>query len=266
MKVFTDVSALGPHTIENVIVANQKGNYSFIRGIAPSSGGVIADRGYEVVHARFLHPVSLNQGFNAVKEHIGGAGRPIHALCGMELRSPKPFTFQGFIDFNAGYIQVLKDWGVIAGGVNPIARTNIAPEIGAPQAPALYGFSYTAKATSDEKTFVVAGGGELPEGSLDPHDVVRRGETSADALRDKVKFVMGLMSGRIKDMGIRWDAATNVNMYTVHSICSVLADEIIRPMGASALHGVTWHYSRPPIESIEYEMDLRGTHREIVLS
>ena len=190
--------ALGPHTIENVIVANQKGNYSFIRGIAPYSGGVIADRGYEVVHARFLHPVSLNQGFNAVKEHIGGAGRPIHALCGMELRSPKPFTFQGFIDFNAGYIQVLKDWGVIAGGVNPIARTNIAPEIGAPQAPALYGFSYTAKATSDEKTFVVAGGGELPEGSLDPHDVVRRGETSADALRDKVKFVMGLMSGESK--------------------------------------------------------------------
>ena len=99
-----------PHTIENVIVANQKGNYSFIRGIAPYSGGAVADRGYEVVHARFLHPVSLNHGFNAVKEHIGGAGRPMHALCGMELRSPKPFTFQGFVDFNAGYIQVLKDW------------------------------------------------------------------------------------------------------------------------------------------------------------
>ena len=117
------------------------------------------------MHVRFLRRFPSNQGFNAAKEHISGAGRPIHALCGMELRSPKPFTFQGFIDFNAGYIQVLKDWGVIAGGVNPIARTNIAPEIGAPQEPALYGFSYTAKATSDKKTFVVAGGGELPEGS-----------------------------------------------------------------------------------------------------
>lgn len=260
------VCAAGAHTIENVLVANQKGNYSFIRGIAPYSGGAIADKGFEVVHARFLHPVPLDQGFSAVKEHLTATGRPTHALCGMELRSPKPFTFQGFIDFNAGYIQVLKDWGIIVNGVNPIARTNIAPEIGATKAPALYGFSYTVQsAGAAGKTFVVAGGGELPEGSLDPHDVVRRGETSPDALRAKVKFVMGLMSGRIKDMGVTWDAATNVNMYTVHSICSILSDEIIRPMGASAMHGVTWHYSRPPIESIEYEMDLRGVHREIVL-
>jgi hypothetical protein len=29
---------------------------------------------------------------------------------------------------------------------------------------------------------------------------------------------------------------------------------------------MNWHYSRPPIVSIEYEMDLRGVAREIVLS
>ena len=74
------------------------------------------------------------------------------------------------------------------------------------------------------------------------------------------------MSGRIKDMGISWDEDTNVNMYTDNSNCIVLDHEIIRPMVASELHGVTWHYSLPPIESIEYEMDLRGTHREIVLT
>ncbi|MGH9626761.1 MAG: 2-amino-5-chloromuconate deaminase CnbZ, partial [Bryobacteraceae bacterium] len=147
-------------------VANQKGNYSFIRGIAPYSGGAIADTGYEIVHARFLHPVPLSQGFRTVQEHLAGAGRPVHALCGMELRSPKPFTFQGFAEFNAGYIEVLKDWGIISDGVNPIARTNIAPETGAPEAPALYGFSYTAKAGGERRTFIVAGGGELPEGSL----------------------------------------------------------------------------------------------------
>lgn len=252
--------------MNNVLVANQKGNYSFLRGIAPYSGGVVADAGYEIVHVRLLQALPLSKGFAAVKEHLAGAGRPVHALCGMELRSPKPFTFQGFVDFNAGYIQVLKDWGIISDGVNPIARTNVAPEIGAPSEPALYGFSYTAKAAASRRTFVVAGGGELPEGSLDPHDVVRRGETSADALRDKVKFVMGLMSGRLKGLGVTWDVATTVNMYTVHSICSILANEVVRPMGASAIHGVTWHYSRPPIVSIEYEMDLRGIDRENVLN
>jgi hypothetical protein len=248
-----------------MVVPYPKGNYSFLRGIAPYSGGALADDGYEVVHVRFLEPVVLTAGFDRVRSHLASAGRPVHALCGMELRSPKPFTFQGFIDFNASYIKVLQDWGIIENGVNPIARTNIAPEIGAPSAPSLYGFSYTAKSNVKRSTFVVAGGGELPEGSLDPHAVVRRGETSPDALREKVRFVMGLMSGRLKGMGLTWDTATAVNVYTVHPICSILANEIIRPIGKSAMHGATWHYSRPPIVSIEYEMDLRGTATELVI-
>jgi len=28
---------------------------------------------------------------------------------------------------------------------------------------------------------------------------------------------------------------------------------------------VNWHYARPPIQSIEYEMDLRGCRREVIL-
>jgi hypothetical protein len=249
-----------------MLVASPKGNYSFIRGIAPYSGGAVADPGYEVVHARFLYPVALSTGFDAVRQHLTAAGRPLQALCGMELRSPRPFTFQGFIDFNGGYIKVLQDWGLIVDGANPVARTNIAPETGAPAAPSLFGFSYTVKSALKRRTFVVAGGGELPEGSLDPHAVVRRGETSPDALREKVRFVMGLMSGRVKELGVTWDSATTVNVYTVHPICGVLAEDIIRPMGKAAMHGVNWHYSRPPIVSIEYEMDLHGVAQEAVLS
>jgi hypothetical protein len=249
-----------------MLVASAKGNYSFLRGIAPYSAGAVAEPGYEVVHARFLEPLPLAAGFDRVRQHLTAAGRPLQAVCGMELRSPRPFTFQGFTDFNAGYIKVLQDWGVIANGVNPVARTNIAPEVGAPSTPSLYGFSYTAKATTKRKTFVVAGGGELPEGSLDPHAVVRRGETSADALREKVRFVMGLMSGRVKGLGVSWDVATTVNVYTVHPICGMLAEDIVRPVAKASMHGVTWHYSRPPIESIEYEMDLRGVAQELILS
>jgi hypothetical protein len=32
-----------------------------------------------------------------------------------------------------------------------------------------------------------------------------------------------------------------------------------------AIHGVRWFPSRPPIQGLEYEMDLRGVFREIVL-
>jgi hypothetical protein len=249
-----------------MLIANPKGNYHFLRGIAPYSGGVVADSGYQIVHARFLDPVPLDAGFDRVKQHMGEAKRPLQALCGMELRSPRPFTFQGFNEFNGGYVRLLKEWGVFIDDVNPVARTNVAPETGAPRSPSLYGFSYTIAGGSKSKTFVVAGGGELPEGSLDPHDVVRRGESSPDALREKIRFVMGLMTGRLQGLGVSWDGATTVSVYTVHPICGALASDIIQPMGAAAMHGVTWHYSRPPIVSIEYEMDLRGCEREIVLS
>lgn len=249
-----------------MLVHYPKGNYSFLRGIAPYSAGARADAGYEIVHVRLQKPTALDAGFKIVQEHIAANGRPITALCGMELRSPRPFTFQGFSDFNAGYIQVLKNWSIIVNDVNPIARTNVAPANHAPQVPALYGFSYTVHANVKRPSFVVAGAGELPEGSLDPKDVVRSGDTTADGLREKVRFVMGLMSGRLSGLGVTWDAVTATNMYTVHSVCGVIADDILRPMSLSAIHGVTWHYSRPPIVSIEYEMDLRGVGREIVLS
>ena len=249
-----------------MLVSNPKGNYHFLRGIAPYSAGAVADDGYEIVHVRFYHPVPLSEGFERVRAHLSTIKRPLHALCGMELRSPQPFTFQGFNEFNAGYVRVLSNWEIVRDNINPVARTNVAPELRAPSTPSLYGFSYTIPSGIKGKTFVVAGAGELPEGSLDPHDVVRRGETSIDALRAKAQFVMSLMSARLQGLNVSWERATTIDVYTVHSICGMLVDDILRPLGSSAIHGVTWHYSRPPIVSIEYEMDVRGCEREIALS
>ena len=42
-----------------------------------------------------------------------------------------------------------------------------------------------------------------------------------------------------------------------------LEAEILPRLGAAKRHGVTWHYTRPPIVSIEYEMDVRGGTRDI---
>jgi hypothetical protein len=52
----------------------------------------------------------------------------------------------------------------------------------------------------------------------------------------------------------------------VHDVNAVLAAEILPRIGAAGQHGVTWHYTRPPIISIEFEMDLRGCPRETVIS
>jgi len=77
-------------------------------------------------------------------------------MCGMELRSPSHFSFNGFNQFNAGYIDVLKRWDILFDGMNPVARTNIAPEVNPPGEPSLYGFSYTVPSKSRRENVVVA--------------------------------------------------------------------------------------------------------------
>ena len=118
-----------------MLVENKRGNYSFLKGIAPYSAGVVAEAGFEVVHVRLRRYIPLREGFDAVEAHLKGAGRPLQAMCGMELRSPKPFSFTGFNQFNAGYIDVLKKWDILLEGMNPVARTNIAPEVNPPECP-----------------------------------------------------------------------------------------------------------------------------------
>lgn len=245
-------------------IANPKGNYSFVKGISPYSAGVAASPGFEIEHAR-LHPaLPLRAGFEAVDRHLKSLGRPRQALCGIELRSPRPFSFQGFADFNAGYVDILKSWDILRDGLNPVARTNVAPEFRPPSEALLHGFSYTIPSERAGVTFVVAGAGELPEGSLDPHDVVRRGEVSLDALKEKARFVLGLMESRMRELGADWPDVTTSDFYTAHDIHPLLASEILPRLGAAAAQGLTWHYSRPPIVSIEYEMDLRGVRREVI--
>jgi hypothetical protein len=249
-----------------MLIENPKGNYSFVKGISPYSAGVVAARGFAIEHARLQPALPLHAGFAAVDKQLKALGRPRQALCAMELRSPRPFTFQGFADFNASYVDILKSWDILRDGLNPVARTNVAPALDPPSEPMLYAFSYTVPANQAATTFVVAGAGELPEGSLDPHDVVRRGEDSADALREKARFVLGLMESRLHELGADWRDVTTTDVYTVHDIRPLLEQEILPRLGAAKQHGITWHYTRPPIVGIEYEMDLRGCRREIVIS
>jgi hypothetical protein len=244
---------------------NKPGNYYFLKGIAPYSAGVSAEPGFEIVHVRLSRYVPLRAGLHAVEAHLRKAGRPLQTICGMELRSPKPFTFTGFNEFNAGYVDLLKQRDLLVDGMNPIARTNVAPVVNPPAEPTLYGFSYTIQSSAKRKTFVVAGAGELPEGSLDARDVVRAGESSPAAIQDKMRFVIGLMEERLKGLGVNWNDVTVTEIYSVHDIHPFLKAELLERQKDGGAHGLTLHYSQPPIESIEYEMDLRGCATELLI-
>lgn len=246
------------------LVEHPRGGYRFLPGIAPYSGGVVAAPGFEIVHATLRRPLPYRQGLDRIRAVLDAESRPVDALCGIELRSPRPFSFEGFSAFNKGYAAILEGWGLFVDGVNPVARTNVAPEVGAESEPVLHGFSYTKPSPDGGgTTFVVAGGGELPEGILEPSAIVRGGDISPEAIAAKAAFVMDLMEARLKGLGHDWDAVNAVDVYTVHPIEPFLRSVLLDRIGKAASREIRWYYSRPPIIDIEFEMDLRGVDREI---
>ncbi len=246
------------------ITNHPTGNYRFLPGIAPYSCGVVSCPGFEIVHVTLQRPVSYREGFEKIAAYLAAEGRPKTALCAIELRSPSPFSFQGFADFNAEYAAILQHWGLFVEGVNPVARTNVAPVINPPSEPALYGFSFTRACPGHQSpTFVVAGAGELPEGILSREGIIALGNTSPDGLAIKAQFVMDLMETRLRGLGADWSLVSTVNVYTAHSLTPLLPEILLGRLGPASIHGTTWHFSRPPIAEIEYEMDLRGIRTEL---
>jgi hypothetical protein len=240
------------------------GGYRFIKGVSQYSAGVAAQPGYRLERVRFAEPVPLAEGFARIAEVIKAAGRPLTAFAACELRSPAPFTEEGFIAFNAVYIETLKQWGLFEGGLNPVARSNVCPEIAPPPVPSFHAFAFTVADATAAPSFVVAGSGEAPEGHAKYHDhIVNRGDLSPEGLRGKARFVLAEMERRAGLLGFGWNDTTAVQLYTVHDIHPLLADEIVRR--GAARNGLTWHFNRPPVQELEYEMDCRGIAVERVI-
>jgi hypothetical protein len=80
--------------IDTVVFA--PGGYRYILAVFQYSGAVAAEDGFELEHARFMRPVPLPEAFAAIEAHLKAISRPITAFAQCELRSPKPFTDQGF--------------------------------------------------------------------------------------------------------------------------------------------------------------------------
>ena len=128
-------------------------------------------------------------------------------------------------------------------------------------------FSYTVPAQRNAAargTFILAGGGEAGgQGKTFRERIVRLGDTSAEGLREKVGFVAAEMERRLGLLGFTWADAISTQAYTVQNI-GHLVGEVLAARGACA-NGLVWHYARPPVIDLEFEMDVRGAARAIVI-
>jgi hypothetical protein len=241
------------------------GGYRFINGVFQYSGGVAASAGYRITRIRFMSPVPLAEGFRRIEAILREFGRPTTAFCACELRSPAPFSEQGFTDFNKHYVTTLSAWKLFDGTTNPVARSNVCPEIDPPDEPCFHAFSFTVPDTEAARSFVISGSGEAMEGGASYRErTIRHGETGADAMREKAVFVLGQMEKRMQALGFTWADTTATQVYTVHDLHPFLADEIVRR--GAARNGLTWHFNRPPVTGLEFEVDCRGVRHEQVIS
>jgi hypothetical protein len=233
------------------------GGYRFIPAVFQYSGGVAAEPGFRMERAVFRNPVPLALGFRRAESILQDRGRPLVAFCACELRSAQPFSDRGFREFNELYVETLSRWGIYDGNVNPVARSNVCPEVNPPAEPSFHAFTFTVPSNDVTPTFVVAGSGEAREGGATYRErTVRCGETSQDAIKEKALFVLGEMERRLGLLGQSWATTTATQVYTVHDLHPFFAGEIVRRGAARA--GLTWHFCRPPVQGLEYEMDCRG--------
>jgi hypothetical protein len=242
-----------------------KGGYRYIPAVFQYSSGVAAEAGFEIERARLARPLPLADGFALVERHLSGLGRPVTAFAACELRSPAPFSEAEFEEFNREYVKTLARWGIYADERNPVARTNVCPVYGRPVEPVLYAFSYTVPASGLRRGgFMLAGGGEVREGGGTYRcRTVRYGETTPDALLEKVRHVVVEMERRLTALGFSWQDAVGTQAYTVQDIGALIGPEFAAH--GLAAGGLSWHFARPPVEGLEFEMDVRGAAREILV-
>jgi hypothetical protein len=233
------------------------GGYRYVPGVFQYSAGVGALPGFQIERVTFQTPVPLKEGFSFIEQYLTGRGIPLLAFCACELRSPSPFTDAGFIAFNRHYCGTLERWGIMTGDKNPVARSNVCPEVDKPAEPSFHAFCFARPLPDASGSFVIAGSGEAEEGHASYRErTVRFGNTSSTGMREKGVFVLDRMEQRMAAIGATWSDTSAVQVYTVYDLHPFLQDEIARR--GAARHGLTWHLARPPVQGLDYEMDCRS--------
>ena len=253
------------------MVVFKQGGYRYLPSVFQYSAGVAAEPGFQLVQARFASVLPIQEAFTAIEQHLNTIGRPLTAFAHCELRSPKQFDDQGFIDFNRQYVSTLERWGIYqaqAGGVsfiNPVARTNVCPEYFGPTEVGMYSFAYTVPTKDDSpSSFILSGGGDARSGPEPYRErIVAYGDTSEIGLKTKMEFVANEMNRRLESLGFEWRDVTCAQAYSIYNIGS-LVEAVFAKTGRMRC-GINWYFARPPVAGLDFEMDLRGSVNQIFI-
>lgn len=255
------------------LVLNARGGYRFLpaRAAFLSSGALAAD-GFEIVRTTLRRPRPFSQGIAEIERMLQATGRPIHALCGLELRSPGQPSAAEFSAFNQAYVTRLDQAGLLIDGKVPLARTNVASGV---REVSIHAFSYTMPLANREPapapTFVLSGVTDRStaarrEGadSVAAGNAAPGGAAALADLRLRTESVLAAIDETLRAVGVRWTDVTGVQLYTLRDVQPLLADLILPRLGAAGRLGIEWHHEAPPSARNELEIGVRGIRLELV--
>jgi hypothetical protein len=250
----------------DITIANRLGGFRFTRGTYFFAGGVVAESGYEIVRARLERPLPLAEGLEGIRHYLTTLGRPMQALCGVELRAPRPYpTRAAFATFNAEYVDRLRSLNLIVDGLVPLTRANLAIDDGSVKEQCVYAFVYTVSSSAKRPTFATSAQADLKHLSEGAVEHVAGGDTSPRGLTEKVRYVVHRIDQQLADLGVSWAQATQIGAYAVHPIGQQIAEVILPMVGPAARQGVTWHFVLPPVVGLDFELDVRGLRQDLVV-
>ena len=251
-------------------VENPVGGYAFLPGISPYSAGVRAAPGHLIRRFSLRRSLPWRAGFSVIDGVLAGEGRPSQALCSIELRCPEPASFDGFGSFNDDYRGALADRGILLddGGVNPVARTNVAPGLDPPTETHLHAFGFTVP-DSDSATrrrdaagpvsFIVSGAGDLhDQADLRPETIVGGAAPWAESGSARATAVLDEIDQRLSGLGLTWAETDSVAVYSTEAVTTVLEPVVFARLGVAQHRGVQLYLAQPPIAGLLFEMDARG--------
>ena len=80
----------------------------------------------------------------------------------------------------------------------------------------------------------------------------------------KIAWVMTTMERRMEAVGATWADTTGTHVYSVCDIYPHMASGLVTR--GAARQGIDWHFCRPPVIGLDYEMDCRSVATERVLA